>query len=347
MYQGNNQNGGYINKLLGKTRRGLTRAYLGFNVVTSLKQFPSLELALKYTNQKELTVSMERIALSQEARNQVYELDPSLKNRIISRDIDDVVKLITSFPESDIKRQLLIMSQKLDKTAFAMIMQMDKYAVLAVYDAVYRHQLKTKSETEAKDIAHKAVIETQPQGGIKDLPEIYTTNNEFIRMTLLFSNQLNQIWNMIRADLPAEIKQKQYGKAVAGIASIMISSTLIYLMSHGRLPEDWDDFIDAIFGNVIASVPILGQWGMAMVRGYEPSISPAESILNNIKWMVSNIKNEDYGKAFEKSLFLLAIWLELPYAQFKRTIDGIHDLITEETEDFRRLIWSEFSLENE
>lgn len=227
-----------------------------------------------------------------------------------------------------------------------MIMQMDKYAVLSVYDSVYRHQLKTKSEMEARDIAHKAVIKTQPQGGVKDLPAIYRTNNEFIRMTLMFSNQLNQIWNMIRADLPEEVAKKEYAKAATGIASIIFSSTMIYIMSNGRLPEDFDDLIDAIFGNVVASVPILGQWGMSMVRGYDPSISPATSLTNNTKWMISNLKNEEYGKAFTQSLFLLATWLKLPYAQPKRTITGIKDLITGETEDFRRLIWSEYSLEN-
>lgn len=328
-------------------RLGLSKAYLGFNVVTAGKQFPSATLALKYTTPQALSSSLKRIALSSEAREEVFKLDPSLNVRVVSRDFDDLLKDVQSLPDSKIKRDLLIMSKTLDKAAFTMIMQMDKYAVLAVYDSVYRHQKKTKSEMEARDIAHKAVIETQPQGGIKDLPQIYRTNNEFLRMILMFSNQLNQTWNMMRADLPREIANKQFARATTGIASIIFSSTIIYIMSHGRLPEDPDDFIEAIFGTMVASIPILGNWGMATLRGYDPSISPVESITDTLKQTYDNVVNEEYMAALERASFLVAVWLQLPYSQARRTIKGIIDLSNDEADDIRRLIWSESAISNE
>jgi hypothetical protein len=345
MMQGSNWIERFVNRTLKPVRLGLSKAYLGFNTVTAGKQFPSLTLALKYTTPQDLAISMERM-LFKNNRDEIYKLDPSLRNRVVSRDFKDLLKTIESLPESDLKRALLVASKAIDKKAFAMIMQMDKFAVLAVYDAVYRHQLKTKSEVEAKNIAHKAVIETQPQGGIKDLPAIYRTNNEFLRMMLMFTNQLNQIWNMARADLPREVAKGQYARASVGMASIVVSSTLIYIMSHGRLPQDPDDFFDAIFGSLVASVPMLGNWSMAMIRGYEPSVSPAASIRNNLKYMINNIQNEEFMKASEKAAFILAVWLQLPYSQPRRTIKGIIDLVTGETDSFRRLLWSEFMLEN-
>lgn len=346
MMQGSNWIERYVNRALKPVRLGLSKAYLGFNVITSGKQFPSLILALKYTTPQDIAISMERMFFKNN-RDRIYELDPSLKNRIVSRDFKDLLKTIESLPEGDIKRALLVASKSVDKKAFAMIMQMDKYAVLSVYDAVYRHQLKTKSEAEAKDIAHKAVIETQPQGGMKDLPAIYRTNNEFLRLGLMFTNQLNQIWNMMRADMPREIAKGEYSRAAVGIASIMISSTLIYIMSHGRLPEDPDDFFDAIFGSAVSSIPIIGNWSMAYIRGYEPSISPLSSIMNNLKYIKYNIQSEEYLKAMEKASFILAVWLQLPYSQPRRTIKGMIDLTTGETDSFRRLLWSEFMLENQ
>ena len=118
-------------------------------------------------------------------------------------------------------------------------------------------------------------------------------------------------------------------------------------MSHGRLPEDPDDFFDAIFGSSISSVPIIGNLGMAYLRGYEPSISPVSAIMNNLKYMKSNIDSGDYLKAMEKASFVSAVWLQLPYSQPRRTIKGIVGLATGETTDFRRLLWSEFMLENQ
>ena len=251
---------------------------------------------------------MKRIATSKRARDAVYALEPSLKNRVVSRDIREITEQISKLPEGDIKRRLQVISTKVDKTAFAMIMNMDKYAVLSVYDSVYRFQRRTKSVAESKNIANKAVITTQPQGGIKDLPGAYRTNKEWLRMILMFTNQLNKIWNMVSEELPAEIKQKEFKKASVGIASIMISSVGIFIMSHGRLPEDPDDWFDAVSGNFISMIPVIGNWGMSFFRGYDPSISPAESIVNNLKYMGENIKDGDFMDAAEQGLFVASVY---------------------------------------
>ncbi|MCK5613848.1 hypothetical protein KAR91_68925, partial [Candidatus Pacearchaeota archaeon] len=343
LYQG----GGKYQSFIKKTRHGLSKAFLGYNVVTAGKQLPSLTLALKHTSPQELVISMKRIALSKEARNKVYALEPSLKNRVVSRDIREIMEEVGKLPESDIKRRLQGLSAKIDKGAFAMIMNMDKYAVLSVYDSVYRHQRKTKSVEESKDIANKAVITTQPQGGIKDLPGAYRTNKEWLRMVLMFTNQLNKIWNMVSEELPAEIANKEFKKASTGIASVIISSVGIYIMSHGRLPQDPDDFFDAIFGNFISSIPIIGNWGMSFARGYDPSISPAESIVSNLKYMGENLKDGDFVGASVEALFVTSVYAELPFSQPKRTLTGAFDLFSGETDDLRRLIWSESALETE
>ena len=346
MFKNGNALERYVNHLLKRVRKGVAKAYLIFSAVTSGKQLPSFTLAAKYTNPLQLEESMRQVVLSKKYREAIYNLDPSLRNRVISRDFNELMTDIEKLPEGEIKRELMKLSQMVDTAGFAAIMQMDKYAVLAVYDAVYRHQKKTKSEKESQSIAHKAVLETQPQGGVKDLPAIYRTNQEYLRMALMFTNQLNKIWNMMRADMPRELARRQYGRASLGIASIMISSTMIYIMSHGRLPEDFDDFIDAIFGSMISSIPIVGNIGMSLARGYTPSLSPMGALTQNIQSIYTNISDGDYQAAMADSTFLLAIWLGLPYSQAKRTLSGAHDLATGETSDIRRLIWSEYMLGN-
>ena len=58
----------------------------------------------------------------------------------------------------------------------------------------------------------------------------------------MFTNQLNQIYNMIRHDLPAEWKAGETQKAMTGLASIMASSMMIYVASHGGAwPDDEEE----------------------------------------------------------------------------------------------------------
>lgn len=328
-----------------RLRQGLAKAYLGFNVVTSLKQLPSAIAALKYTSTVQLAKSMAKIIFSKAAQERVYELDPSLRNRIITRDYKELLDTIGNLPAGYIKRGLLLASKKIDKGAFWMIMHMDKLAVLSVYDSVYQHQRLSLSEAEAMEMAHKAVLETQPQGGIKDLPTLYRSNNEYLRMLLMFTNQLNQYWNMQTSDLPMEIRNKQFGRASKGIASMMMISTMIFLASHGRLPKKPEEFVEAIFGTSLGSIPIAGNILLSISRGYTPSISPLEAVVDNFKEAASNIRNENYMQAADKSLFLVAVLLGLPYSQLSRIIKGGFELYDGSADDIRRLIWSGSMLE--
>lgn len=332
---------GARSKWVRRLRQNLAKVYLGFNVITGFKQIPSVLGVMKYSSLGQIAVSMGKILTSKQARDLIYKLDPSLKNRIITRDYAELMSVINDLPENDIKRALKVASQKLTREAFWMITQWDKLAVLSAYDAVYQHQRKNVSENEAKDLAHKAILETQPQGGIKDLPQLYRTNNEYARMVLMFTNQLNQYWNMSTSDLPMEIRNKEYGKAMTGVASQMLISALIYAASHGgTLPEDPEDFIEAIFGTFIGSIPLFGNLGLSIFKGYEPSISPAESLLSNVNRAYHEIQEEGFIAGVDEAMFLLAVFSGVPYSQAKRTLKGFMDLQKGTTSDIRRLLYS-------
>jgi len=347
MYQDLN----FVGTVLKRTRKALGTAYLGFNVVTGLKQLPSLMLALRYTNLPRIMGSLTKVLVSKKAREEIYVAEPSLRNRVVTRDLGDFMANNTELADNDLIRALSVAQDAIGKSAFSIIMNMDKFAVLAVYDSVYNHQKQIVSEQEARNLASKAVIETQPQGAMKDLPQLYRTNNEFLRMTLMFTNQLNQILNMAAFDVGADIKGKKYFKAANTLASIMVSSFFIYLVSHGfKFPEDEEEqlgaFFDAIFGSFVSSIPILGNLGMSLVRGYSPSISPLEGVIDSMKWNISKFKNEQYAKAMTDSMInaLILSGVKIPYSQIRRTIKGIIDIADYESEDYRRLIWSKSAL---
>jgi len=356
---------GFIEQRVRETRKSLGTIFLGFNVVTALKQYPSAHLALKYTTLGQLYKSMGRsLTKLDELSEKIFKMDPSLKNRIVERDIGEILQRVGKLRAKDwvVKgkviltseqiRQLQVMEKRVGKAAFAMILNMDKRAVLAVYEAVYEHQKKIGlSEKEARNMAHKAVIETQPQGRRVDLPAAHRTNNEFYRLVLMFTNQLNQIYNMMRWDLPNELKNKDPKKAMVGVASIMASSLMIYMASHGGAwPDDEEEmaaaFFDAIFGSAVSAIPLIGNLVMSGVRGYSPSISPLDSMVQNIKWTHQKLVND---KQFDGMLDIIVDIAALggrtmPFSQPNRTRKGFIDLITGESKDLRRLIWSKSAL---
>lgn len=340
-------------------RKALGISYLGFNVVTALKQFPSAHLALPWTNPLQLYSSMIKVAGSavgdQELINKIYELDPSIKNRVVSRDLQEFQRNYPKLAKNDVIRGLQIAHDQIGKSAFDLIMMMDKWAVLSVYDSVYESQKRNVGEAEARKIAHEVVLKTQPQGRMIDLPEIYRTNNEFLRMTLMFTNQLNQIYNMMREGIPNAITRKDYGNAVAQIASIMVSSLMIYLASHGGKFPDPDDedvmmqWVDALAGSSIASFPVVGNIAMSAFRGYSPSINPTDSVIDSFKKSLWRFKNEQYARGAFETLVNVGILagIGIPSTQPMRTINGAVDLMESNTEDWRRLIWSKSALKED
>ena len=183
-----------------------------------------------------------------------------------------------------------------------------------------------------------------------DLPNLYKDNSEVVRMMLMFTNQLNQIYNMVFADVGHDLSQGKRYEAMAGLSSVMISSIFIYMASHGGFPDDeeeWGEaFFEATLGSFVASLPILGPAGMSLARGYSPALSPLTSILKQGGTAINQIGNEEYGKATINALQFSAILggRQLPLTQLKRTVAGMLRLAEGETEDYRELLWSEKSL---
>jgi hypothetical protein len=355
---------GFIEQRLRETRKALGTFYLGFNIVTALKQYPSAHLALKYTTLGQLYKSMGKSLVSlKELEEKIFPMDPSLKNRIVERDIGEIMQRVGKMRSKDwiVKgkviltaaqiRELQVMEQRVGKAAFAMILNMDKRAVLAVYDAVYEHQRKTVSEKEARDIASKAVLETQPQGRRVDLPKAHRTNNEFYRFSLMFTNQLNQIYNMYRWDMPREWAAGDRKKAMVGLASIMASSLMIYIASHGGAwPDDDEEMaaavFDAIGGSFLSAVPIAGNLIMSGIRGYAPSISPLDSMVQSAKYTVNKFKNDEEFEGMLDTVVQIGALTgrKIPFTQLNRTRKGLLDLLSGESTDIRRLIWSKSAL---
>lgn len=338
----------------GKLRKAFSSAYIGGNLVTATKQLPSTFLALKYTSLPQLASSIVKVVTNPKVREAAMIRDPRLKLRSVSRDLNELLQSRPDLIENDIIRQLVSATHSISEKTYGLLISMDKLAVAAVHDAVYTSALKTMSEQEALDLAARAVRETQPQGGIKDLPNFYKTDNELLRLAIMFTNQLNQIYNMLAVDVGVDFKNREYRKIIDGIASVMISSFLIYLASGGgTFPEDEDEMagalFDALFGSAVSSIPVFGNIAMSSFRGFNPSLNPIDSVINSIRRIPKTFENNKIEGTLDAvaNLSILS-GLGFPaYSQLKRTISGAVDLFSGETEDLRRLIFSSYQLKED
>jgi hypothetical protein len=335
-----------------QARRSLGVFYLGFNVITAMKQFPSAHLALKYTNPMQLYSSMFTTLFNKAAQKRILELDPSIAHRIVEREIGEIMQGASKLYRNDFMRQAQIAEQWLGEKSMKMILNMDRWAVMSVFDAVYKSNVDRLGHEGAVDMAHKALLETQPQGRRIDLPEEYRTNDQIWRMMLMFTNQLNQIYNMMAFDSKREWQAGEKGRMMIGLASIMLSNLMIYGVSHGGWdwPEDddeqWAAWMEVTMGSALSSIPVAGNLAMSKVRGYTPQLLVGQSVIDNIGWDIKKFQNEQYAEATFDIMVDVAVLagVKVPYGALKRSIKGVQDIYDGETDDLRRAIWSKSAL---
>ena len=331
-------------------RGAISTTYLAGSVITAMKQLPSMWLVKRDTSTLHIMHSALKVLTDKATRNRIYELDPSLQTRVFSRTYDEIMRTPERYAANDMLRRVQIARQEIGNVAFGMILNMDKFAVLAAYDAVYNYQVRRVGEEEAKRIAHKSVLDTQPQGKVKDLPALYRTNNELLKYALMFSRQLNQIYNMLVVDTANDFNEGNKMRAMESIASVGISSMLIYLATHGlNPPDDEADWLEFLFGSAVSAVPFAGTLAMATLRGYSYSMSPLTALLETVQNTSLKIGKGD-GTAMDYVRLMTTVSMisgqAVPGAsQIMRTGSGVIDLLNGDTEDLRRLVWSEAALE--
>lgn len=262
-------------------------SYLGFNLLTPLKQLPSLAFYLGYAGPVHLMEAVSEMMYKREETVRfIDENDPQVKYRAMN--------LITEELKLQGRNEYEKFVQKVGKVGMWTIQLMDRQAVLIGWKAVYNKCIADgmshkKSVRKAQDVT----LRTQPQAAAKDLPQAFR-EKELMRWFFMFGNQLNQIFNMVTWDVPQAFKQKKWGRAIGIISSIAISSLVIGMLSRRRIPDEPEEFYEDILAGLLASVPILGSTMSSVFMGYSATgIQPVPISKEAAKII------KDIGKSFE------------------------------------------------
>ena len=271
-----------INRWARFFRKNLAASVLALNVVTALKQVPSIFYFMGDAGLDNIMKSTAKFwSNPSEFIANIESIVPQIKERSIEREIDEFKRQAKLTGDNKALRQIQKFENIRNKIAakgFFMIEKLDKMTVAIGFDAVYNRRIKEgMSDSGAYQEALNSMLRTQPAGARKDLPGLYTSN-EVVNMMLQFTNQLNQIFNILTVDLRSKIKTGNSGDALLQLAGLGIGAMGIFFANNLRFPEDDEDWKKFLLDQA-AIIPLFGRTVVSTAQGYGPSaLTPFESL---------------------------------------------------------------------
>ena len=233
----------------------------------------------------------------------------------------------------------------------------DRQTVLAAASATYDKVISTGKLMDGTrvanaDLERMAVLEmdrvsrkTQPHVGAKDLPGWHRGSTIALMFTL-FQNMSNKVVNYVDYDIVGKLK---YGTTTPGNAaqkllfSVILPALLLGMIARGRFPNIKEALLDVarfplhgmfLVGSMVNTViDEYGEWTSPVLGGPQAAVEAGAAI-----------KRGDWARAGKFGLETAAYALGVPYNQPYRTYKGLRALMNDETDDWRRLIWSDYAL---
>jgi hypothetical protein len=239
-------------------RNNLIVARLGFNMLSALKQFPTLALFLtKYGPVRFLEAIIHMTTRYRETTDFIYDLAPQIMNRNISTDY-------ASLMDMDGRNAYQRIVRRIGEVGMKPIKWADDFVVNTLWYGAYQDTLAKTGDSEfAAMEATKWINDTQPGGSVKDSSAIYASTSIFWKYALMFTNQLNKNFN-IAYDIPYSIRQKMYGQALRSAMGLGLSYAGIMMLEGGirKDGEDDDEYVKRLVrefsAQVATTIPLFG-----------------------------------------------------------------------------------------
>lgn len=298
--------------------------YLAFNLVTMMKQAPSLALFLADTGPAGpaymASAAWQLMSNWKETVDLVYRLDPQMKHRSYSRFTEELKLADKNAYEKVVK--------KVGGAGMMPLMAVDKVVTLIGWKAVYDRNLRLgNSQQEAARAAQESVLRTQPAARAKDVAQIYRSA-EGLNWFLMFTNQLNQIWNMMYFDIPTAFKNGDMVYALATATGIVVSALAMGMIQRKRLPKDAKEVGLDTLNQVMSAVPFVGRNFMTGLQGwFSTGVDPVPVVseMGRAAWALTNPDKDSEEKmaALLRVLPKLMITAGLPTTEPQRIVKAI------------------------
>lgn len=292
------------------TRRHVAVAYLAFNLTVFLKQVPSALLYWAHSSIGDmLAATAQFIVRPRLAYQNATTVNPQIADQTIDREIAEL-------READSGKYNTIVN-KVGTAGTYPIVMIDRMVKTIGVNAMYtKFTRDNMSPQAAAKKATQITLREQPGFNPKDRAAVYS-QSEFLNLTLMFTNQLNKLFNIGIYDIPAAFRQQRYADGVRQVIALGVMAILIRIISTGEAPEDPADAAKALAEQAIASVPIVGTSAAGVMKGYGPSV-PAP--LQQAGKVAGVFLSDSVEEALPKLLEPAAIIIGVPYAGPKKLI---------------------------
>ncbi len=325
-------------------RNGIVYA-IGYNIPSSLRQSLSLSnaVAVDKAMLAHVPANLARAAIPKGYREMeefVFSRSLQVKNSSFDRD------LRTKANKAGLKLKLRGKRQWSQK-AISWIRWMDKHTRVVAWKSLYDTGMgKFNDEIKASEYADKWVSRTQPMANTKDLPHFFR-GGTFEKLLTTFQNQVNNNANFYMYDILGAKKAGEISLTEAGhrvMFSYVLPAILFGMIGRGGLPKDIKDVVVDLATYPIAGVVVIGRWITAMIRGWGSSSTIAEIGPEEAGKLVGAVKRGDLQDIIKYAATTVGAATGRIPAQAVRTAEGVIDIATGETQDPRRLIYSEWAL---
>ena len=334
---------GIVTRINRALRRNARRYLLGYNAVTASIQPLSLfgtwaanSRVASYTLQNAISLPRNYKAV----REFVQENSPQLKTR----------KLYQTRMNKEAWVKHMEGPKGFKDKAFNWIQAVDEYTVTLAWKSLYDAAMDPKGmnldSDRAAEFADDWIAKTQPMPDVMDLPEIFR-GSEFAQTLTQFQRVPIQTWNLLTHDIVEQFQTGNISGAEAArraVAALVIPAMLMSALRRGRLPKDGDEMLEDIALYGISTVPLAGAPIRNMMQGFD-SYAPTSFIpLTEANKARQDLMRGDPRGVITHSLKALGAGTGTIPLQAIRTGEGAYDLMTGQTDDVRRLLYSEYAL---
>lgn len=343
------KNWSWDSQMINKFRRRSGRTFIGLNVLSWARQPVSIFQAMAEGPVHSQYITKAAAQTSRhwnKTKEFVYKRSPQMERRFFEQYVRVASEARNTSNVIHDKSPLIDKSLSGAKAS-------DRTTVVTIWKGMYDMVMDNKveglkpTEENAIEYADYIIRKTQPTGYIKDLAGFHRGGTTASLFTM-FQNQANQVTNYIQYDL--------FAKTLAGKRSIpnflwgftfasLINSLILGLIQRGRLPRDLKEVAEDLIVWPLGGYFFIGPLIRGVSAGFTDYGLPAFEVLDSLSKSMVEVSQGDLEGSLKSIAMTSALATGLPWSQPYRTTKGLLDWINGETDDWRRLFWSEWALQ--